>query len=653
METQAEIADAIRQSTGPDLPVQTQLSTNQKVIARVTDGIYRQPGSALRELISNAYDADATRVTIKTDRPRFSSILIEDDGLGMSPDVLAYLIKNIGGSAKRTGTGESLGITQDDDVSLSPSGRKLIGKLGIGIFSVSQLTRSFQIITKVTGDAFRTVAIVKLNQFSEMPTEGPEDGEFQAGEVLLWREYTPDINDHGTTIVLTQIRPQTRGTLQSTNIWEAVDNPIETEEGSLATAFVPQYHIGRLDDNSDFLTKGVKELQALPWKDDDSPSEAFSKLVGSVWASLVTDNPNPKLDVMFDNYLQMIWELSLALPIPYVEGHLFDEPVADDWADFFALSNEPKGGARPLHTSSGDKVRDLLELRNGLDVTLLPFTVYIDDLELRRPIRFRNLPVSSHALKKPLVFLGKIEEHFVGLPITFSAGPLAFEAYFYWTPKIAPVDHRGALIRIHGASGSLFDHTFFRYQVSEQTRLRQITCEIFVSQGLEPALNIDREAFNTAHPHMVYIIKWVHSALRQLATAQKRAAQVIREESRQQARQQVSDALQLIVETANREHTSGEGAVPDVVFTDTSRESSSAKQIPLSFTIESNAQHSYERRAIFASESSSKQAADKHEKSMRAIIQVLSIYGVLEQLAPMEQENMLRAIADILRTEYV
>ena len=37
-----------------------ELATDEKVIARITDGIYRQPGSAIRELLANAYDADAT-----------------------------------------------------------------------------------------------------------------------------------------------------------------------------------------------------------------------------------------------------------------------------------------------------------------------------------------------------------------------------------------------------------------------------------------------------------------------------------------------------------------------------------------------------------------------------------------------------------------
>lgn len=36
--------------------VRTRLRASDRVIARVTDGIYRQPGSALRELISSAWD---------------------------------------------------------------------------------------------------------------------------------------------------------------------------------------------------------------------------------------------------------------------------------------------------------------------------------------------------------------------------------------------------------------------------------------------------------------------------------------------------------------------------------------------------------------------------------------------------------------------
>ena len=95
-----ELVSQIRSNVGSDHFVSTTLKTDERVIARVTDGIYRQPGSALRELISNAYDADATRVVISTDAPRFERIMVEDDGHGMTPEVLAHLLFHIGGSAK-------------------------------------------------------------------------------------------------------------------------------------------------------------------------------------------------------------------------------------------------------------------------------------------------------------------------------------------------------------------------------------------------------------------------------------------------------------------------------------------------------------------------------------------------------------------------
>ena len=77
---------------------------------------------------------------------------------------------------------------------------------------------------------------------------------------------------------------------------------------------------------------------------------------------------------------------------------------------------------------------------------------------------------------------------------------------------------------VRGASGTLFDQSFLKYQVSEQTRLRQITAEIFVNDGLDAAINIDRESFNFSHPHYLYIQRWLHRALRLLVNRLKAVA---------------------------------------------------------------------------------------------------------------------------------
>ena len=99
-------------------------------------------------------------------------IVIADDGNGLTLDALADLVHHIGGSPKRTTNGVSLGVANKDDVTLSPGGRKLIGKIGIGLFAVAQLTRHFQIVTKIAGERFRRVADVKLRSFSENQLAG-------------------------------------------------------------------------------------------------------------------------------------------------------------------------------------------------------------------------------------------------------------------------------------------------------------------------------------------------------------------------------------------------------------------------------------------------------------------------------------------------
>ena len=103
-----ELADNIVSNVDADEPVRTELATSQRIIARVTDGIYREPWAAFRELVANAYDADATRVIIDTGAPDFEQVIVRDNGLGMTPRTVAYILKSIGGSSKRTHVGEKL-----------------------------------------------------------------------------------------------------------------------------------------------------------------------------------------------------------------------------------------------------------------------------------------------------------------------------------------------------------------------------------------------------------------------------------------------------------------------------------------------------------------------------------------------------------------
>jgi Histidine kinase-, DNA gyrase B-, and HSP90-like ATPase len=634
---------SIRASRSNEDVVHTTLKTDERVIARVTDGIYRQPGSAIRELISNAYDADATRVVIKTDVPRFERISVEDDGHGMEPEALAHLLLHIGGSAKRNETGQSLGITSPTDPMCSRNGRRLIGKIGIGLFSVSQLTHTFQIITKVKDDDHRTVATVALRQYSdeEIPLGHDGDKKFESGKVNIWREKAADKQSHGTTIILTSIRPQARDTLRSREIWSIIEqNESQPSTEERQEIEPPRFHIGRVDRTGEILKKTAGHVWSLPWEKGDAPDEAFRKLVQSVWDEVEQSTPNPQLARIFDYYLRMVWQLSLAVPLPYVGGHLFDMNL-EGWADAFLLSNQPKGAAQRITLDGGGPIRDKARLADPVD-PVGKFDIFFDDLKLFRPIKFRDLPVTNNALKNPLVFIGKCREEFPKLPRDLSGGPLAFEAYLIWTPKVAPTEHQGSLIRIHGASGTLFDSTFMRYQVSEQNRLRQITCEIFVSEGLDSALNIDRESFNNAHPHSVYITKWLHSALRQLATAQKRLASEIREHSRDESKGAAASEIQRVASEVWKQENEDSGAAPPAIELSLTGKKSAPGEAYVFLRSAVVPEHQRKRTA------KTKAREDILEEQLKAIAQVLASFGLLDAVPKRKQERLLKAIYEIL-----
>lgn len=637
---------SIRASQGTKDIVHTTLKTDERVIARVTDGIYRQPGSALRELISNAYDADATRVVIKTDAPRFERITVEDDGHGMGPEALAHLLLHIGGSAKRSVDGPGLGITSAADPMRSPGGRRLIGKIGIGLFSVSQLTHSFQIITKIKGDPYRTVATVALRQYADEDVAPGQDGEhkFESGKVNIWREKAADTEAHGTSIILTSIRPQARDTLRSRDVWSVIEqNESQPDLEERQAIDPPRYHIGRVDSSGDFLKETAGHVWELPWKKGDAPDEAFRKLVQSVWDEVGQSTPNPKLDRIFDYYLRMVWQLSLAIPLPYVDGHLFDMDI-EGWADAFMLSNQPKGASQRIDLTGGGPLRKKANLKDPVGF-IGQFDVFFDELKLFRPLKFKELPTTNNALKTPLVFIGKCRETFSRLPPELSGGPLAFEAYLFWTPKVAPVEHQGSLIRIHGSSGTLFDSTFMRYQVSELNRLRQITCEIFVSEGLDSALNIDRESFNNAHPHSVYITKWLHSALRQLASAQKRLASEVREHTRVESKDLTVSEIQRVASQVWKHENDDPGASPpSIVLSSTGIKSAASGDA-----------YVYSRSAVVPDQQRAQTAKARAkstilEEKLKAIAQVLASFGLLDALPKRKQEQLLKAIYEILVT---
>ena len=502
----------IRANVGTFQPVQTTLATSERIIARVTDGIYREPWAAFRELVANAYDADASYVVIETGQPEFERMTVRDDGIGMSPKVLAYVLKNIGGSSKRTAAGTELNTVRSGAHDQSPGGRQLIGKIGIGLFAVAQLTQHFQIITKTAGESHRISATVRLRTHDEQKLQRGE-AEYIAGDVSIISEEVPEIEKetHGTSVVLYEMRDEVRRTLQSAKLWDAA---IAGTGGSEFLQKPPAFHIGH---------SHGEELQApkLPWDDSDSPEVKFKRFFEASSNASGRGIKSANLDHL-DEYLRLIWKLSLSLPLDYIGDHPFDLDGSKGMS--FLGFPDGKGQAEEIFLAPAESIRANLRLQAGNDYSDKPFSVILDGIALRRPISLPPNLRKPSRVGAPVMIVAKQDNPFSDGHIERAGGRLSFEAYLYWNSKILPKETAGVLIRIRGTSGTLFDPTFLNYQVSEQTRLRQITAEIFVHEGLDSAVNIDRESFNYSHPHFLYIQKWLHRALRLLVNRLKALA---------------------------------------------------------------------------------------------------------------------------------
>jgi hypothetical protein len=528
------LADDIR-SIQRGQRVKTQLSVDDRVLARVTDGIYRRPSAALRELVFNAYDADASKVVIDTDVPRFQRMSIRDNGIGMDERSLAHLIKHIGGSSKRTLKGIEVGTVHSADPDLSPSGRPLIGKIGIGLFAVVHLTTNFRIITKRKGSSYRLVADVRMKTHTEemlrnKPAASGAKEEFVTGDVSIEREPATDSETQGTEVILLELRPTTRLILRDAARWNSILEsrgsdyvlPNKPQEADGHPLSPPEYHAG-------FLAPGEPAAYAiepnLPWDENSSPHTRFSQFYDSVVKTTGTTAKNPDLEQIFDQYLETLWRLSLAAPFSYLDGHPLNLG-GNTGIDFFQLQNTQRARATELTVPEGKTIAETLGLASVRDDPCGGFSVLIDGMELQRPVVLPHALMATSQSKKvrarnPMLFVGKTRSSLGDYAPDRSGGPLEFEAYFYWNALIVPNQNRGVLVRVHGASGVLYDDKFMEYQTSELNRLKQITGEVFILKGMDPALNIDRESFNVSHPHYQYLAQWVHAAIRQITNLLK------------------------------------------------------------------------------------------------------------------------------------
>lgn len=373
------------------------IEVSAKIIADISAGIYRTPANALKELVSNAFDADAKKVIITTDYPKYTVFTCSDNGKGMEYDEFQKIMTKIGGSFKRKDNGQN-----------TESGRPLIGKIGIGLLAVAQICRKFTVISSVKGSPYRFEAIVDLKPFFEI--DAFEKDLIDIGKYRMYEKIPEKREEQYTRIILEDIVDGFSGRL------------LESEDGELA-------------------------IENFEWQRGDP--ETFEEFVEWVKDKRIRE---------LSEYNRMIWELALICPVKYLD----DGPV--------------KGY---------DVIPAIKDRFKKYD-----FTVIVDGIELKKPLLFPTDDeikdkTDDFCVYSDITFDGKVGEK-----------RLKFSGYLYHQRKsIWPPELRGILPRIRNVAIGSYDKTLFNYPKSEGPIMEDLSGEIYIDEGLEDALNIDRNSF--------------------------------------------------------------------------------------------------------------------------------------------------------------
>jgi len=207
------------------------IKVHQKVLGHLSRGLYRSPASALRELVSNAWDADASCVRISTNFPTFFQVSVEDNGRGFTKEEFETLMEGgIGSSLKRPGE------------PFTPRGRPVIGRLGIGLLGIAQICGSFTITSnpaKRTGFKARVklydLLKKRLDSDEGVAKEADSVKEVDIGEYEFDTDYDHKKRVPGTVVIADAVHPTFTRVFQESLKFERYKDPARDWKKCLET----------------------------------------------------------------------------------------------------------------------------------------------------------------------------------------------------------------------------------------------------------------------------------------------------------------------------------------------------------------------------------------------------------------------------------
>ncbi len=472
------------------LPKSSELSGDQKVeyvaikvtagiLLHIGAGIYNSVAGALKELVSNSFDADAENVLISTNYPYFDEIRVSDDGIGMSSTRLRQAMQTIGSSLK--------GVVDESRMSKKHN-RPIIGHLGIGLMALSQVCCKAKIESQEEGSDLKFVAELDFSAFKQREQQQIDVAKLEIlrdmyGGVDTMKERlgNPTIDDDERAeledIYKLAVQAEELLTSKSDSLGEHLGYcilypelpAIQGEKGTIIT-------LSEIDKGvKDTLRDIGRSVDVLPskYEDNDDVWDEYRDDVNSwTWFELIQRLNRKTSNLSFESlpkYHQFLWELATMTPVNYLEH----SPIYVDLDILKAKKQQLKG---------------------------FNFSLQVDNRALLKPVLLPSGTLSeSVGLEKRLDYvIWKIDFNDI-----VAGEQLEYHGYLYWQrEQNQPSTLRGLRIFIRNVGIGQYDDSLMNFKnVNPTSRAGQISGEIYVEKGLERALSVDRTSFKETDAH--------------------------------------------------------------------------------------------------------------------------------------------------------
>lgn len=418
------------------------LQVAAQIIKHISAGLYRSPGSSIKELLSNSFDADASNVdvTFHFSYPKgelyLDKITIRDNGSGMSIKDMYYIFTHVGASEKNTSKAAQLSPKKN---------RKTVGRMGIGMLSVASACRGFVIRTKKAEETREYIAKISLAFFDDTIQRTESMDKSKLGNVQILSRHVGGYDSY-TEVEISDFKPPF----------------LESIVPTIQTSYIWKYPRGESSDE-EYFENFIENIQSI----------------GKLGRLALID--------------RLITDIGCMSPVEYLpDGPVRSEVVVNGMKFHVPGTDAPEYKKIRKITKDLDfnvRIRLLISLENKGEIERNSFKLFkpflYPNVELVKNVGFDSLGPYVYVLpERKDVILNDDGEY----------ENLILNGYYYHQNKrIEPVEYSGLLFRVFNVGlGNEFSDPM-KFFVDTYMIQQQSFVEVYLDDGFQQIVNLDRE----------------------------------------------------------------------------------------------------------------------------------------------------------------